>query len=217
VAKDLTLIDSLKPFEANETASKKNEKPDEGEESVVLLTGATGFFGAFLLHEIHTHVTRAKVEATTTGGGQKKVSILCLVRAKSEAEGRDRVMQNLSKLGLPSTEKMTTKAKSSHHHGHTHHVHGHHSSTTPSSNSSNNSSNSSSATSSSSSSSVSTSAVSSSASSQSNVSTSPPTAHNDADATEGFTDDEDIVFGDAGKKLDLEDLANGYPDDKAKK
>jgi N-acetyl-anhydromuramyl-L-alanine amidase AmpD len=45
----------------------------------------------------------------------------------------------------------------------------------------------------------------------------PSNIKDDADATEGFTDDEDIVFGDAGKKLDLEDLANGYPDDKAKK
>ena len=45
----------------------------------------------------------------------------------------------------------------------------------------------------------------------------PSNIKDDADATEGFTDDEDIVFGDAGKKLDLEDLANGYPDDKGKK
>lgn len=35
----------------------------------------------------------------------------------------------------------------------------------------------------------------------------------DGDATEGFTDDEDIFSGDRAKKLDLEDLANGYPDD----
>ena len=42
----------------------------------------------------------------------------------------------------------------------------------------------------------------------------PSNIKDDADATEGFTDDEDVLFGDAGKKLDLEDLANGYPDDK---
>jgi hypothetical protein len=36
----------------------------------------------------------------------------------------------------------------------------------------------------------------------------------DADATEGFTDDEDALFGEAGKHLELEDLAKGYPDDK---
>ena len=45
----------------------------------------------------------------------------------------------------------------------------------------------------------------------------PSNIKDDGDATEGFTDDEDVLFGDAGKKLDLEDLANGYPDDKAKK
>ena len=45
----------------------------------------------------------------------------------------------------------------------------------------------------------------------------PSNIKDDGDATEGFTDDEDVLFGDAGKKLDLEDLANGYPDDKDKK
>lgn len=45
----------------------------------------------------------------------------------------------------------------------------------------------------------------------------PSNIKDDGDATEGFTDDEDVLFGEAGKKLDLEDLANGYPDDKAKK
>ena len=39
----------------------------------------------------------------------------------------------------------------------------------------------------------------------------------DRDATEGFTDDEDALFGDAGKKLELEDLAKGYPDEPEKK
>ena len=37
----------------------------------------------------------------------------------------------------------------------------------------------------------------------------PSNIKDDGDATEGFTDDEDVLFGDAGKKLDLEDLANG--------
>jgi hypothetical protein len=47
--------------------------------------------------------------------------------------------------------------------------------------------------------------------------TAPPTSiMDDRDATEGFTDDEDALFGDAGKKLQLEDLAKGYPDDDAK-
>jgi N-acetylmuramoyl-L-alanine amidase len=45
----------------------------------------------------------------------------------------------------------------------------------------------------------------------------PTNIKDDSEATEGFTDDEDVLFGDAGRKLDLEDLANGYPDDKDKK
>ena len=42
----------------------------------------------------------------------------------------------------------------------------------------------------------------------------PSNIKDDGDATEGFTDDEDTLFGDAGKKLELEDLAKGYPDEK---
>lgn len=44
----------------------------------------------------------------------------------------------------------------------------------------------------------------------------PSNITDDADAVEGFTDDEDVFFGNS-KKLDLEDLANGYPDDKPAK
>jgi hypothetical protein len=45
----------------------------------------------------------------------------------------------------------------------------------------------------------------------------PSHIKDDGDAMEGFTDDEDILFGAAGKKLELEDLANGYPDEPKKK
>jgi N-acetylmuramoyl-L-alanine amidase len=45
----------------------------------------------------------------------------------------------------------------------------------------------------------------------------PSNIKDDGDATEGFTDDEDIWYGESGKKLDLEELANGYPDDEKKK
>ena len=41
----------------------------------------------------------------------------------------------------------------------------------------------------------------------------PSSIMDDRDATEGFTDDEDALFGDAAKKLELQDLAKGYPDD----
>jgi hypothetical protein len=42
----------------------------------------------------------------------------------------------------------------------------------------------------------------------------PANIQDDATATEGFTDDEDVMFGEQGKKLELEDLVNGYPDEK---
>ena len=45
----------------------------------------------------------------------------------------------------------------------------------------------------------------------------PSFLKDDFDATEGFTDDEDLLFGDAAKKLELEDLAKGFPDDEPKK
>jgi hypothetical protein len=45
----------------------------------------------------------------------------------------------------------------------------------------------------------------------------PTNIKDDGDATEGFTDDEDISFGSNGKQLELPDLANGYPDDEKKK
>jgi hypothetical protein len=41
----------------------------------------------------------------------------------------------------------------------------------------------------------------------------PKELKDDADATEGFLDDEDALFSDAAKKLELEDLAKGYPDE----
>jgi hypothetical protein len=44
----------------------------------------------------------------------------------------------------------------------------------------------------------------------------PTNITDDADATDGFTDDEDTFF-ESNKKLNLEDLANGYPDDGKKK
>ena len=42
----------------------------------------------------------------------------------------------------------------------------------------------------------------------------PADIKDDAEATEGFTDDEDVYYGAGGKKLELEDLVRGYPDDK---
>ena len=39
----------------------------------------------------------------------------------------------------------------------------------------------------------------------------PTGIQDDRDSTEGFTDDEDAF---SKKKLELEDLANGYPDEK---
>ncbi len=52
-----------------------------------LLTGATGFLGAFLLHEL----------LTTTNA-----VIHCLVRAENDAKGRERILANLRSYGLPT-------------------------------------------------------------------------------------------------------------------
>jgi len=59
--------------------------PAEGSPRVVLLTGATGFVGAYLAAEL------AK---------QTKAQVLCLVRAGSVEEGTDRLRSNLESYGL---------------------------------------------------------------------------------------------------------------------
>jgi amino acid adenylation domain-containing protein/thioester reductase-like protein len=53
--------------------------------SKILLTGATGFLGSFLLRELLT---------------QTGARVACLVRARDEAEGRERLRQGLLKYGL---------------------------------------------------------------------------------------------------------------------
>jgi thioester reductase-like protein len=55
----------------------------------VLLTGVTGFVGAFLLHELLVR-TRARVH--------------CLVRARSAADARERVVATLRGYGLPTDD-----------------------------------------------------------------------------------------------------------------
>ncbi|MBC7369125.1 MAG: thioester reductase domain-containing protein, partial [Undibacterium sp.] len=52
-----------------------------------LLTGATGFLGAFLLHEL-LNTTAAVIH--------------CVVRARSPDEGRERILENLRGYGLPT-------------------------------------------------------------------------------------------------------------------
>lgn len=51
----------------------------------VLLTGVTGYIGAFLLHELFK---------------QTDAHVLCLVRAATETDGRQRVISNLRRYGL---------------------------------------------------------------------------------------------------------------------
>src|SRR5262249_41130006 len=41
----------------------------------------------------------------------------------------------------------------------------------------------------------------------------PRELKDDAEGPEGFVDDEDALFSEAAKKLELEDLAKGYPDE----
>ncbi|MEU0430690.1 thioester reductase domain-containing protein [Streptomyces sp. NPDC006290] len=61
--------------------------PHDGPPEVVLLTGATGFVGAFLCAEL-----LERTEAT----------VLCLVRAADEAEGLERLRSTLDSYGLPA-------------------------------------------------------------------------------------------------------------------
>jgi hypothetical protein len=42
----------------------------------------------------------------------------------------------------------------------------------------------------------------------------PSFLKDDGEALDGFMDDEDMMFGEASKHLELEDLAKGYPDEK---
>ncbi|MBI5768908.1 MAG: thioester reductase domain-containing protein [Verrucomicrobia bacterium] len=58
-----------------------------GAPRAVLITGATGFLGAFLLHEL----------LTTT-----QATLHCLVRARDASEARQRIAENLRAYGLPA-------------------------------------------------------------------------------------------------------------------
>jgi thioester reductase-like protein len=62
--------------------------PAVAEPATILLTGASGFLGAFLLHEL-LQQTRAR--------------IVCLVRAADAEEGRRRIAENLAAYELPAT------------------------------------------------------------------------------------------------------------------
>ena len=74
---EATLPDDVK---AGNLSYRPNNQP-----SHILLTGATGFLGAYLLHELLQHTEAA---------------IYCLVRANDEAAGLDRLRQNLDHYGL---------------------------------------------------------------------------------------------------------------------
>lgn len=62
-------------------------QPAEGPPGVVLLTGATGFLGAYLLQELLQ---------------QTGATVHCLVRSGDAAEGERRLREHLDLLGLPS-------------------------------------------------------------------------------------------------------------------
>lgn len=72
---DAQLPDDIRPASVAPSGSPRS----------VLLTGATGFLGAFLLHEL----------LTTTA-----VTVHCLVRAEDGVQGRERVLANLGTYGL---------------------------------------------------------------------------------------------------------------------
>ncbi len=63
-------------------------QPPTGGPRVILLTGTTGFLGAYLLHDFLAQTT---------------ATLVCLVRAASPAAGRERIEQNLARFGLAPT------------------------------------------------------------------------------------------------------------------
>ncbi len=71
-----------------EIAVNEPWQPPAGGPQVVLLTGATGFLGGYLLHDLLA---------------QTAATVVCLVRAASPAEARARVGQNLARYGLAPT------------------------------------------------------------------------------------------------------------------
>jgi thioester reductase-like protein len=85
---DVTEMDALATLEAG---CFPQEPPVAGQErpAAVLLTGATGFVGAFLLDTL----------LRTSGD-----DVVCLVRAEDEAHGRARLLANLAGYGLPQPE-----------------------------------------------------------------------------------------------------------------
>jgi natural product biosynthesis luciferase-like monooxygenase protein/thioester reductase-like protein len=74
---EVTLEPAIRGDSRSEVSSREIEAP--------LLTGATGFLGAFLLRELLDH-TQGQVR--------------CLVRASSDAEATSRIVRNLSSFGL---------------------------------------------------------------------------------------------------------------------
>lgn len=76
---EAVLDESIDPYAAEPMRS--------GEPDAVLLTGATGFLGAFLLHELSQQTT---------------ATIYCLVRASDAVEARNRIQCNLESYSLPS-------------------------------------------------------------------------------------------------------------------
>lgn len=70
------------------SADMEGEKEEEAADGHILLTGATGFFGAFLLREMLHH---------SAWCGRR---VVCIARGKDEAEATQRVKDNLYYYGL---------------------------------------------------------------------------------------------------------------------
>jgi phthiocerol/phenolphthiocerol synthesis type-I polyketide synthase E len=97
-ATSMALIENVSPDEAVLDAEIRGDgrrAPDVTAPKTVLLTGATGFVGAFLCAEL-VRRTSARV--------------LCLVRAPTEAEGLERVRAKLRGYGLPEAESARLSA-----------------------------------------------------------------------------------------------------------
>lgn len=79
-------IDLASEIRLDEAIAPRRPRRPPGSSPTVLVTGATGFLGSFVVERL-LQVTRAKVH--------------CLVRARSLEEGRERLSRQLTSLGCP--------------------------------------------------------------------------------------------------------------------
>ena len=85
VDQDLRLVDGMS-FDTSLAGKKKKQ-------SVAILTGATGFVGAYVLHQL-------LIQPEESTRKLSKTIVVCIARGDSDREARQRVQKNLIKYDL---------------------------------------------------------------------------------------------------------------------